>query len=164
MTHLKNSVADASISVPPSDRQRVHAAFRFSHANPFENNRTDTCMFIAWFKHASSLYGMKWDHELRTLIILSHEHVPTKDDEHSYISAGCSFSCLERSNMWGVFRPNKKRPIIRKFVWFTLKQDILFSASKFRNTAYWLSEDFSLKTRNERKIILEFAKKHNAKF
>lgn len=73
-------------------------------------------------------------------------------------------SFLERSHRLGAFRPNRNRPIIAKFTSFKLKQDVLFSASKLKGTAYSLSEDFSLKTRNERKKLLEFARTQNAKF
>lgn len=65
---------------------------------------------------------------------------------------------IDRAHRIGVFRPDRKRPIIVKFCFFKHKQQILSASPKLKGTSHAISEDFSPHVRHARRKLLAFGK------
>lgn len=65
---------------------------------------------------------------------------------------------IERAHRLGKFEAGKDRPVIVKFASFKVRQSVLSSAHRLKNTSYSISEDFSRGVREKRKILWDYAK------
>lgn len=83
----------------------------------------------------------------------------------TYLHLEISLDCFERAHRLGEKKSKGSRPIIGKFVTFKTKDLILSHASKFKNTQFSVSEDFSRRVqeiRNQLKPWLITVKKNGA--
>lgn len=73
-------------------------------------------------------------------------------------------SQIERAHKIGRFQANKSRPVVVNFCHFKDKESILASGSKLKSTDYAVREHFSLRIRQARKKLFEFAKPRSSFF
>ncbi|XP_049528225.1 uncharacterized protein LOC125947472 [Dermacentor silvarum] len=75
----------------------------------------------------------------------------------------CENVSIERAHRLGRHNPNKKRPIMVKFLSFKEKQAVLSSARKLKGSDISISEDFSESVRKKRKRLWDYAKANRVK-
>ncbi|XP_037561568.2 uncharacterized protein LOC119440760 [Dermacentor silvarum] len=71
---------------------------------------------------------------------------------------------IERAHRIGRYSPDRKRPIIVKFVFFKTKEAVLSNGRNFKGTDFSVAEDFSPAVRNARKHLVAFAKAKSVPF
>nr|XP_037276014.1 uncharacterized protein LOC119168726 [Rhipicephalus microplus] len=81
-----------------------------------------------------------------------------------HLGTSISSPQLERVHRLGRFNTDRRRPIIVKFTFFKDKEQILSKSRKLKGTNFYIREDFSMKTRQARQKLLEFAKAQNKRF
>lgn len=84
------------------------------------------------------------------------------DKNNRWRKLGIEVTSLQRAHRIGVYREQKKRPIIANFASYKERQEILSNAKKLKGSELSIDQDFAPATREVRKRLWEYGKAHKS--